>query len=350
VEVYITLLVFLEGIKKIMIINIFTETEVADIKTTGIVTSYKTLKEGLEKHNIKVYINKKKGYDILHVHSFGPLSLIKAIREKKPVVMTTHTVPEEISMLYHGGGFIQKFFDKYLIHVYNQSDILISPSDFAKKRLTELGVKTKILVESNGIKKDSFIKSEEKRKIFREKYKIKESEKVIGCVGLPSKRKGLDIFEEVAKKHPDKKFIWVGENIYNKFLKDYKYLESLKEKPGKNLILTGFVDDIQAAYSAMDVFMLPTMIETEGLVVLEAISADLPVITSRVEGLDWIEEKKQCLKASNTQEYSEAIDKILDNHKETKKMVKNSKELLAKKDIDKVIPKTIGIYRSLIIK
>jgi hypothetical protein len=39
VEVYITLLVFLEGIKKIMIINIFTETEVADIKTTGIVTS-----------------------------------------------------------------------------------------------------------------------------------------------------------------------------------------------------------------------------------------------------------------------------------------------------------------------
>jgi len=333
-----------------MIINIFTEAELANIKTTGIVTSYKTLKEGLEKQGIKVYVNKKKGYDILHIHSFGPLSLLKALREKKPVVMTTHTVPEEISLLYCGGWLIQKIFDKYLIYVYNQSDILISPSDFAKKRLQELGVKSKIVVESNGIKKDNFIKLKEKRKIFREKYNIKENEKVIGCVGLPSKRKGLDIFQELAKKHTDKKFIWIGENIYNKFLKDYKYLKELQENSNENFILTGFVEDIQAAYSAMDIFMLPTMIETEGLVVLEAMSSDLPVITSRVEGLEWVEEKKHCLKASNIQEYSEAINKILENTKETEKMIKNSKELLIKKDINKVVPKIIIIYNTLKIE
>lgn len=331
-----------------MKVNIFSEAELAEIKTTGIVTSYKSLKEGLEKQGINVSINKKNGYDILHIHSFGPISLFKALREKKPVVMTTHTVPEEISLLYRGGHYIQKPFEKYLINVYNQADLLLSPSKFAKKRLKQLGVKTRIKVESNGIKKEKFTKSSEKRKKFRKKYDIKENEKVIGSVGLPSKRKGLDIFQKVSKKHPDKKFIWIGENIYNKFLKDYKYLKKLKEKSQENLILTGFVEDIQAAYSAMDIFMLPTMIETEGLVVLEAISSDLPVITSQVGGLNWIEEKKQCLKASTIDEYSEAIKNILKNPEETEEMIENSKQLLEKKDIDKVINRIIETYRELL--
>ncbi|MDG6217895.1 MAG: glycosyltransferase family 4 protein [Candidatus Thermoplasmatota archaeon] len=333
-----------------MKINIFTEAELAGIKTTGIVTSYKTLKEGLEKQKIEVSVNKKNGYDLLHVHSFGPLSLLKAMREKKPVVMTTHTVPEEISILYWGGRYIQKIFDKYLIYVYNQSDMLISPSNFAKTRLQELGVKSKIVVESNGIKKGNFSKSKEKRKIFREKFDIGEDEVVIGCVGLPSKRKGLDVFHEVSKKHPDKKFIWIGENIYNKLLKDYKYLKILEENSNDNFILTGFVDDIQAAYSAMDIFMLPTMIETEGLVVLEAISSDLPVITSKVQGLDWIKEKNHCLKASNIQEYTEAINDLLENPEKTKKMIEKSKDLLSKKDINQVIPRIIELYKTLIVE
>ncbi|MEF8847595.1 MAG: glycosyltransferase family 4 protein [Candidatus Thermoplasmatota archaeon] len=330
-----------------MKVNIFTEAELAKIKTTGIVTSYKGLKEGLEKNGIDVSINKKNGYDILHIHSFGPLSMLKAMKEKEPVVMTTHTIPDEISLLYRGGKYIQNIFEKYLKSVYNQADLLISPSNFAKNRLKEIGVKTKIIVESNGIKKEKFIRSTQKRKKFREKYGIKEDETVIGCVGLPSKRKGLDIFKKVAKKHPDKKFIWIGENIYNKFLKDYKYLKKINEKPQENLILTGFVDDIQAAYSAMDIFMLPTMIETEGLVVLEAISSDLPVITSRIDGLKWIKEKKQCLKASTVEEYAKAINEILRNPLITKKIIGNSKKLLSQKDIEKVIPRIINIYENL---
>ncbi|MEF8879269.1 MAG: glycosyltransferase family 4 protein [Candidatus Thermoplasmatota archaeon] len=330
-----------------MKVNIFTEAELAKIKTTGIVTSYRSLKEGLEKNGVEVSINKKSGYDILHVHSFGPLSMLKAMREKKPVVMTTHTVPDEISLLYRGGKYIQNIFEKYLRSVYNQADVLISPSVFAKNRLKESGVKTKIIVESNGIKKEKYTRSNKKRKKFREKYRIKEDETVIGCVGLPSKRKGLDVFKRVAEKHADKKFIWIGENIYNKFLKDYKYLKKIKENPPRNLILTGFVDDIQAAYSAMDIFMLPTMIETEGLVVLEAISSDLPVITSQVEGLNWIKEKKQCLKASTVEEYTEAIDEILENPSETKRMIDDSKKLLSQKDIEKVIPRIIDIYENL---
>ncbi len=176
-----------------MKINIFTEIELTNIKTTGIVTGYKGLIKGLEKEGVEVVVNAKKDYDILHIHSFGPLSLVKAIREKKPVIFTTHTVPDEISLLYRGGTYIQGLFEKYLTFVYNQADLLICPSEFAKNRVKKMGVKSKIVVESNGIHTYKFSRSQKKREIFRRDYSIKDKETVIGCVGIPSKRKGLDV-------------------------------------------------------------------------------------------------------------------------------------------------------------
>ena len=113
-----------------MRINIFTELELTNIKTTGIVTGYKGLIDGLKTEGIDVVVNAKENYDILHIHSFGPLSLLKAMHEKKPVVITTHTVPDEMSLLYRGGKYIQGLFEKYLTFMYNQADLLIYPSEF----------------------------------------------------------------------------------------------------------------------------------------------------------------------------------------------------------------------------
>jgi len=331
-----------------MKINIFTELELTNIKSTGIVTSYKGLKEGLESENIKVTINEKDGYDILHIHSFGPLSLIKAIREKKPVVITTHTVPDEIPLLYRGGKYFEGLFEKYLTFMYNQADLLISPSEFTKSRVKNIGVKSKIVAESNGINVNKFHKSEEKREQFRKKYGIKKNETLIGCVGLPSKRKGLDIVEKVAKKLPDVKFIWIGENVYGRLLKDYKYLEKLKMKHPENLIIAGYVDDIQAAYSGMDIFIFPTMIETEGLVILEAVCSDLPLITSKIDGLYWVKDKDQCLKADSIEEYVNAINMLINNPKKVKDLVTSSKKLIDEKNMSVVIKRIIKLYETLL--
>jgi len=331
-----------------MKVNIFTELELTNIKSTGIVTSYKGLKEGLESENIKVTINEKDGYDILHIHSFGPLSLIKAIREKKPVVITTHTVPDEIPLLYRGGKYFEGLFEKYLTFMYNQADLLISPSEFTKSRVKNIGVKSKIVAESNGINVNKFHKSEEKREQFRKKYGIKKDETLVGCVGLPSKRKGLDIVEKVAKKLPDVKFIWIGENVYGRLLKDYKYLEGLKKKHPENLIIAGYVDDIQAAYSGMDIFIFPTMIETEGLVVLEAVCSDLPLITSKIDGLYWVKDKDQCLKADSIEEYVNAINMLINNPKKVKDLVTSSKKLIDEKNMSVVIKRIIKLYETLL--
>jgi len=331
-----------------MKINIFTEIELTKIKTTGIVTGYKGLMDGLKNEGVEVVVNAKDDYDILHVHSFGPLSLFKAIREKKPVVITTHTVPDEMSLLYRGGRYIQGLFEKYLTIVYNQADLLISPSEFARKRIEKMGVTSTIVVESNGIHTKRFSRSQKKRQSFRKKYNIDDNEPVIGCVGLPSKRKGLDVFVDLAHRLSDVKFLWIGENVYGRLMKDYRYLEQLKMNHPKNLIVTGFVDDIQAAYSGMDIFVFPTMIETEGLVILEATCSDLPLITSTVEGLNWVEDKTQCLKATTTEEYAKAISTLINHPEKAEKLVKSAKRLTVEKDITVVIKRIIKLYESLL--
>ncbi|HID26077.1 MAG TPA: glycosyltransferase [Thermoplasmata archaeon] len=331
-----------------MKINIFTEAEMLKLRTTGIVTSYKELKKALEYEGVEVVVNEKKDYDLLHVHSFGPLSLMKVLGEDKPVVITTHMVPDEIGLLYRGGVYFQGLFEEYLGFLYNQANLLISPSAFAKKRVQKMGVRSRIVVESNGIDTSKFYRSVEKRKQMRKQFGITDNDIVVGCVGLPSKRKGLDVFAEVAKCLPEIKFMWVGENIYGRLLKDYEYLRRLKEDHPKNVILTGYMEDIQAAYSSMDVFMFPTMIETEGLVAIEAACCDLPIITSRVEGLGWLEEGKHCLKAHTLEEYVNAVTTLIEHPEETKQLATAAKNLAKEKDITRVVKKVVSLYETLI--
>ncbi len=52
----------------------------------------------------------------------------------------------------------------------------------------------------------------------------------------------------------------------------------------KNIIFTGRVTDIEKYYAASDILVFPTYYEPFGLVILEAMAAGLPVITTRLAG------------------------------------------------------------------
>lgn len=331
-----------------MKINFYTETELINMDSTGLVTAYKELREALEKRGIDTVVNAKNDYDLIHIHSFGFLSLYRVLKDEKPVAITTHTVPDEMSLLYRGGWIIESLVKRYLRFFYNQADLLISPSEFARERVKEIGVEKDPVVISNGIDPEKYSYSQEKEEKFREKHGYSEDETIIGCVGLTSKRKGLEKFAETAEKLPGKKFVWVGKNEYGRLLKDYRYLKKLERDRPENMEMTGFVEDIQAAYSAFDIFLFPTKIETEGLVVLEAASADLPVITSNIEGLNWLEDGENCLKGSDPEEYAEKINELEGEPELREKMIEGGKKVLERKKFSNVAEKITGKYREVI--
>lgn len=106
------------------------------------------------------------------------------------------------------------------------------------------------------------------------------NEKIVLFVGNEFLRKGMDFLRQaipaVAAQIPDVRFIVVGENA------DHYELQ-----PHPNLELTGLISDIEKLkqlYRQSNIFVLPHRFERAGHVVIEAMTAGLPIITSNQGG------------------------------------------------------------------
>lgn len=122
----------------------------------------------------------------------------------------------------------------------------------------------------NGIELNKFYYNEEFRNVIRKKYKIKDSDIVLGHVGRLDPVKNhlfmLEVLEKLIKINPSYKMMFVGEgneldNI-NKYIKEH----CLEE----NVILVGGVEDAYKYYNAFDLFLLPSIEEGLGIVLIES--------------------------------------------------------------------------------
>jgi len=100
---------------------------------------------------------------------------------------------------------------------------------------------------------------------------------VVLTVAQQTPRKGIYDFLALSHEHTDTRFVWVGGFPYGRFSQDYSIIEEKKSRCGKNVIFTGFVDDITAAYCSADVFFMPSYAEGLPMVALEAFATGLPV-------------------------------------------------------------------------
>jgi glycosyltransferase involved in cell wall biosynthesis len=152
-------------------------------------------------------------------------------------------------------------------------------------------VQKKITVVNNGFPIDEFqCVSEARVKAFRERYGT-NGNATIGLIGrIKFGRKGQDVFlqaaAQVAKRFPSAQFFCVGstfpgnEDHLDRFfaLRSALGLES-------TVTYTGDVEDIKAAYAAMDIVVQPsTLPEAFGGVVIEAMAFGKAVVASASGG------------------------------------------------------------------
>ncbi len=164
---------------------------------------------------------------------------------------------------------------------------------------------------SNGIELDFFKPSLEAAKKFRKTYGFSKKDKVVMAIGLYIERKGILDFVELAKRMPEYKFIWFG--YTNLATVPLKIKQAVKtELP--NLFFPGYVEPeiIKGALSGADLYIFPTLEETEGIPVLEAcackqrmIIRDIPVFE------DWLTDGKNVYKAKDVDDFELKIKKIL---------------------------------------
>lgn len=252
--------------------------------------------EVLENHGIKVfYIDKGKysfknvdvlydllrneSIDLVHLHGYASANFgrLAARRWGVPVVMHEWAV---LKTLPH-----QFVFDWLL---RKQTDVAVGLSESVKQFLIR-GRRTNpnaTRVVWPGVNLDKFQEIDPAAvQAFREPFNLAEGQKLVGTVTRLREEKGNRYFIEAAaavlRETANAQFIIVGDGPQR------DELAQLARRLGLDgrLHFTGFVSDVQVAFAAMDMYVMPSLTEGFGIALAEAMVLGKPVIASDVHGM-----------------------------------------------------------------
>ena len=291
-------------------------TEFANMnRKSGLGKAIKHQMKALEDNNIEYTTDPKcKDYDIIHINFYGPRSYYlakKAKKQGKKVIYHAHSTEEDFRNSFIFSNQIAPLFKKWICTCYKLGDHIVTPTEYSKKLLENYHLNRPITAISNGIDMRFFEKNEENGKLFREKFGYKETDKVIMGVGLYLERKGILTFVELAKRLPEYKFIWFG---YSPLTFSPKKIKKAVHAKLDNLVFAGYVEPevLRGAYSGADLYLFPTLEETEGIPILEALTAKIPAIINDIPIFDFLEEGKDVYKAKTVEEFEQKIIGILE--------------------------------------
>jgi len=241
-------------------------------------------------------ILKDEKIDILHIHVWNPASgryaILAANSCKIPIVTTEHD-PFKLS-------FLKNLFKKSTLE---KVKTIITVSENNQKILQKLYPehKKKIKVIYNGIdiswwQSQTLRFTDEDRKTIKKNIFLADTDTlIIISIAELHERKGLkyliEAIPDIIKKYPETKLVIIGEG------KDRKNLEHLIGRLGieNHVLLAGKQKEIPKVLKSSDIFVLPSLREAFGLVILEAMITGLPVIASKVGGIPEIINNKNGL-------------------------------------------------------
>ncbi|WP_246998755.1 glycosyltransferase [Halosolutus gelatinilyticus] len=215
--------------------------------------------------------------DVVHLHTpftVGIAGLRFAHEYDVPVVASYHTlladradqhVPDSLvgGLKWICRGYERSFFERV--------DHVIAPTSFARQHLVDnVDVDVNATVVSNGIDTEFFRPMD--TTAFRHRYDI-PSGPLLGYTGRHSEEKNLREAIDVVDG-TDCALVLGGDGP------DREALEAYAANANADVCFLGFLEreELPEFYSALDVFVFPSPVETQGLVALEATACGTPVV------------------------------------------------------------------------
>lgn len=306
-----------------------------------------------EKYHL-VNLNEKDFHssDIVHINTVFPDSVRAALYAKMhgiKVIFYAHSTKEDFMNSFKNSNLYAPFFKLWIIFCYNLGDVIVTPTEYSRKILKGYGIKKPIVAISNGIDTNYWKKDESKTKKDRDaywgKYGIASDRKVIMSVGHFMVRKGLTDFIRLAAKNPDKTFIWYGETRSS--LVTDRIKRAIASAP-ENLIFAGHVspDELRNAYQFCDLFLFMSYEETEGLVVLEAMSCKAPVIVRNIPVYNgWLVNKKNAFLFNSNRDLNHLMNYVLTH--DTSSVTDNARKTAEERSIERIGRKLYTVYKRL---
>jgi glycosyltransferase involved in cell wall biosynthesis len=288
--------------------------------------------------------------DILHVHSPYPAILGRfaaLFAGVRAVIYTEHNIVERFHPLTKLGNV--------LTYPLNDAMIAISSavSDSMKRWRTARSRHISIIHNAIDFGTISALKVDPK--VIRAELGINDHNLVVGNVAHIQPQKGHPYLVQAARlvieQYPDVTFVIVGGE---KFPGGIGELEKLASQLGirNKVIFTGFRNDALRIMASFDIFVLPSVWEGFGIVLLEAMASGKPVIGTAVGGiLEIIEDgvNGYLVEPRNPQQIADRIIYLIKNEALRNRMGDRGKQMVKDRfDIRDMVKAVENIYISVI--
>lgn len=275
---------------------------------------------------------KRLDLDIIHVHSpftMGRVGLHYARRYDIPIVFTYHTLYDQyVHYVPVAQDLARDVTIKYSKHFCNQCDHIIVPSREVEVILGNYDIKTARSVIPTGVPIEKFNNGD--NKWLRSHYDIPEQNRILLFVGRLTKEKNLDFllnaFKNIHDEAPDTTLVLTAQGPLEGELK--KQAQNLGFSLEQDVIFTGALpfDTLVNVYYSADLFVFSSVTETQGLVLIEAMAAGLPVVAVKAYGVrDMVDDGiNGYLAPCDIEQFAAAVCRLLQDENTLRRFSRNA--------------------------
>jgi len=228
--------------------------------------------------------------DIVHINTemvIAEFGFLYAKAHNLPAIYTFHTMWEDYGPNYFPmfPVFLVKFFIRGILkNILRRSYKVIVPTPQIEAVVRKYRPDTETFLLPTGIDPALFSHDKAEISAFKEAFNALFPEtygkKLLLMAGRVVKEKNisflLKILPDILKKNPDTMLVIVGGGPDMEYFKD----EAKQNGVEASCVFTGYLDRSQLSltYAISDIFVFPSLTDTQGLVTLEAMFSGIPVV------------------------------------------------------------------------
>jgi len=294
--------------------------------------------------------------DIVHTHTSkaGILGRLTAWMARVPIIIHT---PHGHVFYGHFGRLLSRIFlqmEKLLGRITHHQ-IALTPEECNDYFSLRVSQPSNTSVIHSGIDLHRFIEGAKQRTRKRKELGIPPDSLLVGYVGWLIPIKGVtylvSAMEKVAEKHPKSLLVLVGKGD-DKGEEEIKLKEQV-ERAGltSKVLFLGWRPDVDEIMGCFDIFVLPSLNEGMGRVLVEAMAAGLPIVASRAGGIpDLVKDGQNGLLVppEDASALEKAISVLLEDKAQRKRMGEAGKKMCRPYSAEAMVEQIDNLYLNLL--
>jgi len=300
--------------------------------------------------------------DIIHINTefvIAELGFLYARAHNLPAIYTFHTMWEEYGPNYFPmfPPFLVKFVIRGILkNILIRSYRVIVPTPQIDVVVHKYRPRSITFLLPTGIEPELFDHTKEEAEVHREKmeelFPRLQGKRIVLFAGRIAKEKNLgfllNILPQILAKNPDVVLLFAGNGPDLEYYKD----EAKKAGLEKNCVFTGYMErrDLALTYAISEIFLFPSLTDTQGLVTLEAMLSGTPVVAIGAMGTLMVMggDNGGFMVKNDVKEFAEKVLNLLEDGELRERKSLEAKEHAKSWSIGELTAKLVIIYQSIV--